>query len=116
MYLLLTDGLIYKSRYFVIAFGFGFFAISIFNLYGNTFGNWNVGVVLAQYTIDGQSYTIMERSTQRAIYLQTLLLCVNALYMLPTEVAKKCYLYVIIYTDIMAQHVVPSMTIPLRFE
>ncbi len=89
-----TDGLIYKSRYFVIAFGFGFFAISIFNLYGNTFGNWNVGVVFAQYTIDGQSYTIMERSTQRTIYLQTLLVCVNALYTMLADRSSKKMLFV----------------------
>ena len=51
LYMLLTnayvfsDVVVYKHRYFVIYISMMSVAINIYNFYGNTFGNWNSGVV-----------------------------------------------------------------------
>ena len=54
--------------------------LNIYNIYGNTFGNWNKGVVLFHYTIQGEEYIIMKRSIQRSIYFQILLFSMTAVY------------------------------------
>ena len=61
-----------KSRMFVIIIGTLSTVLNIYNIYGNTFGNWNEGIVLFHYTIQGEEYTIMKRSIQRSIFLQVL--------------------------------------------
>jgi hypothetical protein len=40
---------------FVIIVGSLFTVLNIYNIYGNTFGNWNKGIVLFHYTIQGES-------------------------------------------------------------
>ena len=42
--------------------------------------NANKGVVLFNYTIQGEEYTIMKRSIQRSIFLQVLLFGITAVY------------------------------------
>ena len=74
------DALKLKSRIFVIICGSLATVLSIHNIYGSTFGNWNKGVVLFHYTIQGKEYTIMKRSTQRSIHLQILLFSMTAVY------------------------------------
>ena len=69
-----------KSRLFVIIIGSLSTVLNIYNIYGNTFGNWNKGVVLFHYTIQGEEYTIMKRSIQRSIFLQVLLFSISAVY------------------------------------
>ena len=69
-----------KSRMFVIIIGSLSTVLNIYNIYGNTFGNWNKGVVLFNYTIQGEQYTIMKRSIQRSIFLQVLLFSISAVY------------------------------------
>ena len=69
-----------KSRMFVIICGSLSTFLNIYNIYGNTFGNWNKGVVLFHYTIQGEEYTIMKRSIQRSIFLQVLLFSMTAVY------------------------------------
>ena len=49
-------------------------------LAGYKFENWSKGVVLFNYTIQGEQYTIMKRSTQRSIFLQVLLFSMTAVY------------------------------------
>ena len=39
----------------------------------NFFGDWEQGVVLFKYTIQGNEYTFMKRSVKRSIFIQVLL-------------------------------------------
>ena len=74
------DAVIIKSRYLIIGFGILFVALNVYNIYANTLGDDNNGVVLVKYSIQGKEYTIMKRSTQRSIYLQVLLFSANGIY------------------------------------
>ena len=59
-----------------------FTLLNLYSIYGNTFGNWNKGVILFKYTIQGEENTVMKRSTQRSIYLQVLLFSMTAVYIM----------------------------------
>ena len=74
------DALKVKSRLFLIGLGCLFIALNINNIYNDTFGDWNKGIVIISYTIQGEEYTIMKRSTQRSIFLQILLFSMAAVY------------------------------------
>ena len=74
------DAVKFKSRMFVIIIGSLSTILNIYNIYGNTFGNSNKGIVLLNYTIQGEEYTIMKRSIQRSIFLQILLFSISAVY------------------------------------
>ena len=74
------DAVKVKSRVFVIVVGILFVLMNINNIYGNIFGDWNQGVVLFKYTIQGNEYTFMKRSTKRSIFLQIMLLYERHLY------------------------------------
>ena len=76
----LMDAVIIKSRYLMIGFGIVFVALNVYNVYANTLGDDNTGIVLVKYSIQGKSYTIMKRSTKRSIYLQVLLFSANGIY------------------------------------
>ena len=54
--------------------------LNVYNIYGNTLGDDNNGVVLLKYNIQGEEYTIMKRSMKRSIFLQVLLFSVNGIY------------------------------------
>ena len=88
MYLLCVSGFVFmdavkvKSRVFVIVVGILFIFLNISNIYGNTFWDWNQGVVLFKYTIQGNDYTIMTRSVRRTIYIQVVLFSMNGIYIL----------------------------------
>ncbi len=66
------DAIKLKSRILVIIIGSLFILLNIYNIYGNIFLNWNKDLILFKYTINGEEYTFMKRSTKRAIYLQVL--------------------------------------------
>ena len=76
----LLDAVIIKSRYLIICVGILFVALNVYNIYANTLGDSNNGIVLVKYSIQGKSYTIMKRSTQRSIFLQVLLFSANGIY------------------------------------
>ena len=67
------DAVKIKNRYFVIIVGLCNVLLNIVNIYGNTLGNSNYHKVLFTYTIQGESHSIMKRSTKRSLYLQILL-------------------------------------------
>ena len=77
---LFMDAVKLKSRMFVIIIGSLSTVLNIYNIYGNTFGHWNKGIVLFHYTIQGEEYTIMKRSIQRSLFLQVLLFSMTAVY------------------------------------
>merc|ERR1712159_322999 len=76
----LLDAVIIKSRYLIICVGILFVALNVYNVYANTLGDSSNGIVLVKYSIQGKSYTIMKRSTQRSIYLQVLLFSAYGIY------------------------------------
>jgi hypothetical protein len=51
-------------------------------VYGHTFDDWGKDVVLFNYTIRGEVYPIMKRSTKRSIFLQILLFSMSGLFCL----------------------------------
>ena len=76
------DAVKVKSRVFVIAVGILFVFLNINNIYGNIFGDWDQGVVLFKYTIQGNKYTFMKRSVKRSIFIQIMLFSMNGIYTL----------------------------------
>ena len=65
---------------FVIAIGIFFILLNMNNIYGRIFRDTDQGVVLFKYTIQGNKYTFMKRSTQRSIFLQIMLFSINGIY------------------------------------
>ena len=74
------DAIKLKSRLLVIIVGSISTFINIYNIYNRVFGNSSKGIVLFNYTIQGEEYTIMKRSIQRSIFLQVLLFGTTAVY------------------------------------
>ena len=74
------DAIKLKSRIFVIVAGSIFIILNSYNIYGTTLGDWDHGTILFKYTIQGNEYTFMKRSTQRSIFLQIMLFGVNGVY------------------------------------
>ena len=70
---LFMDALVIKSRSFVISVGALTVLLNLFNLLQSTIGDWNVGVVLFEYSYNGYQYKIMKRQTQQSIFSQFLL-------------------------------------------
>ena len=64
----------------MIIIGSLFTFVNIYNIYDRIFGNASKGVVLLNYTIQGEEHTIMQRSIQRSIFLQVLLFSITAVY------------------------------------
>ena len=60
----------------------GFVLVNINNIYNLIFGDWDQGVVLFKYTIQGNEYTFMKRSTKRSIFIQIMLFSMNGIYTL----------------------------------
>ena len=77
-----VDALKVKSRVFVIAVGIIFVFGNIYFIYQRIFGDTDQGIVLFKYTIQGNKYNFMKRSTQRFIYIQVLLFSMSGIYTL----------------------------------
>eukprot|EP00944_MAST-04C_sp_MAST-4C-sp1_P008611 g8611.t1 len=69
-----------KSRVFVMVVGILFILANINNIYNLTFTDFDQGVVLLKYAIQGNKYTFMKRSTQRSIFIQIILFSMNGIY------------------------------------
>ena len=88
LYVLLVSAFVFldavkvKSRVFVIVVGTLFVLLNINNIYHNIFGDWDQGVVLFKYTIQGNEYTFMKRSVKRSIFIQIMLFSMNGIYIL----------------------------------
>ena len=79
-FFVLMDAVMLKSRYLMIGVGLAFVVLNLYNFYGSTLGDEGIGVVLLKYSVQGEEYTIMKRSTKRSIYLQVLLFSANGIY------------------------------------
>ena len=64
----------------MIVVGILFVLMNINNIYNNIFGDWDQGVVLFKYTIQGNEYTFMKRSVKRSIFIQIMLFSMNGIY------------------------------------
>ena len=58
--------------------------MNINNIYNLTFGDWDQGVVLLEYTIQGNEYTFMKRSVKRSIFIQIMLFSLKR-YLYPIQ-------------------------------
>eukprot|EP00944_MAST-04C_sp_MAST-4C-sp1_P011862 g11862.t1 len=76
------DAVKVKSRVFVMVFGILYVFGTIYNIYTIIFSDWYQGVVLFKYTIQGNEYTFMKRSTRRSIFIQIVLFGMNGIYIL----------------------------------
>ena len=76
------DAVKVKSRVFVLVCGIIFVLLNINNIYGNIFGDWNQGVVLFKYTIQGNVYTFMKRSVKQSVFIQIVLFGMNGIYII----------------------------------
>ncbi len=76
------DAIKVKSRLFAIVVGIIFVLVNANDIYHLIFGNWSQGVVLLEYTIQGNEYTFMKRSTQRSMFIQIMLFSMNGIYTL----------------------------------
>ena len=74
------DALKLKSRVFVIIAGILFVFMNINEIYDRTFTGWDQGVVLLDYSIQGNNYTFMKRSVKLSIYIQIVLFSMNGIY------------------------------------
>ena len=74
------DAVKVKSRVFLLVLGVLFVLSNFNNIYHLIFGNWDQGVILLNYSIQGNKYTFMKRSTQRSIYIQIMLFSMNGIY------------------------------------
>ena len=57
-----------------------FVLANINNIYGKLFGDLDQGVVLFNYSIQGNKYTFMKRSVKRSIFIQIVLFSMNGIY------------------------------------
>ena len=80
MLVVFIDAIKVKSRLFVIVIASICVLINAYNIYGYTFLDWDQSVVLLKYTIQGEEYTFMLRSTKRSIFFQVTLFGMNAVY------------------------------------
>eukprot|EP00944_MAST-04C_sp_MAST-4C-sp1_P000032 g32.t1 len=76
------DAVKVKSRVFAIVIGIIFVLINLSEIYDRIFGGWDQGIVLLEYTIEGNKYTFMKRSIKRSIYIQIMLFSMNGIYTL----------------------------------
>ena len=74
------DAVKVKSRMFVMCVGIIFIFVTVRNIYMNTLTDINQGIVLFDYSIQGNKYNFMKRSTQRSIFLQIMLFSMNGIY------------------------------------
>ena len=66
----------------MIVVGILFVFIHIYFIYNLIFGNFDQGVVLFKYTMQGNNYAFMKRATKRSIFLQIMLFSINGIYTL----------------------------------
>ena len=76
------DAVKVKSRVFVLAIAIMFILVNIDEIIHTTFRDAYQDVVLLKYTIEGNEYTLMKRSTKRSIFIQIMLFGMIAIYIL----------------------------------
>ena len=91
---LFMDALVIKSRSFVISVGALTVLLNLFNLLQSTIGDWNVGVVLFDYSYNGYQYKIMKRQTQQSLFWQFLLFAANAVYTMIVDKEMEVLMFV----------------------
>ena len=91
IYLLMTctflfvDAVVQKNRATASFIAILFVVLNLYNLYESTIGDYDDGIVLFRYMVEGVEYTIMKRSTHQGVYFQILLFSSRAVYRLLTD-------------------------------
>ena len=104
LYALVANGFVFmdalklKSRILVISIGILFTLLNIYNIYLNTFGNSNEGLILLEYTIQGKEHSFMKRYIKQSMFLQILLFSSSGVY---TMIIDKKQEYLIFATGIV---------------
>ena len=88
-----SDAVVYKSWKLVLCLGVLSVALNIFNIYGNTFGDWNADIVLLEYDIQGYKYRIMKRGAKVSTYFQILLFSVNGVYTMFVDRSMEIFMF-----------------------
>ena len=68
--IILIDVMKVKSRNMVIIGYSAFVTVNLYNIYGTTFGDDNVGYTLATYKVENEEVIIWKRSIKRSIYIK----------------------------------------------
>ena len=68
-----------KSRTMVIIAYSAFVTVNLYNIYNTTFGDANLGYILAMYTVENEEVIIWKRSVKRSIYIQILLMSMSGI-------------------------------------
>eukprot|EP00943_MAST-04B_sp_MAST-4B-sp1_P005880 g5880.t1 len=74
------DAVKFKSRVFVLFWGIVFAFINLNNIYHRVFSDSTNGMLLLQYTINGEQYDMRRRDIQRSIFVQVLCFAMNGLW------------------------------------
>eukprot|EP00944_MAST-04C_sp_MAST-4C-sp1_P003228 g3228.t1 len=74
------DAVKLKSRVYVMVVGILFVLTTMNNIRNTIFSDVSRGIVLFKYTIRGNEYTFMKRSTQRSIFVQIVLFSMDGIY------------------------------------
>ena len=76
------DAVKVKSRVFMMVVGIFFVLLNIYEIYYRIFTDWDQGVVLFKYTIQGNEHTFMKRSVKRSVFIQVMLFSMSGIYTL----------------------------------
>ena len=77
----------------MICIGALFVILNVFNIYGNTFGDFSNGVVLLKYTVGKNTYTIMKREVKRSIYIQIIIFSAHSVYIMCVDKSMELMLF-----------------------
>ena len=96
---LVNDAIKKKSRAFVLTIGIIFMLILSSNVYYLTLGDWGIDengnpkVIIVEYTIQGKTFVIDKRSTQRGMFIQMVLFSLNAIWIMFKDKDMKLMLF-----------------------
>ena len=80
MHVCISDAVKVKSRMFVMGIGIMFILLNIYELYYRIFTDWDQGVALFKYTIQGDKYTVMNDYQTSNIHTNYVIQCKWHLY------------------------------------
>ena len=89
----LMDAVRLKSRYLMIGVGFVFVVLNFYNMYTMTLEDYDNGVILVEYSVEGKKYTIMKRSAKRSIFLQVVLFSAKGIYTMLIDKSMKLMVF-----------------------
>ena len=77
----------------MICIGALFVILNVFNIYGNTFGDFYKGEALLKYTVENNTYTIMKREVKRSVYIQIIIFSAHSVYIMCVDKRMELMLF-----------------------